>query len=411
VSPIRFVQTIGVLAAVVTLLVAGFPLWEPVANAAPVMTHWYLDEHNDRGDRDRHDRGDRKERHNKPDPAVPNPNCTLIVPKNPLSADGLATPYQLVATNKGNGPCNEANADQSAFVEATILDPATGALSVYRPLVVDKGTDPAAAPVVPALPAGAVVGIWFGFQGDMLKLRGAGVDTGVCVNGLGDSLFGQFAYCNAPAFFAAANAANVTIPALGTAADGQPCPTVRDFSVVDQDQSDNVSTVYRVTADGKVAQNTAANAGIGTPLVNASDNGLLNRKIAPTLGCANFTAPDLTNGGAPVPSLALNELQAGQQAAPVALIPLNDPMAKAGADQSLAKVNLYRAGVGQPLAATPADADGPTYCTNLKTVQPPRLAANQALFTGATSPDPAMNLFDFLAARYAASLTELGCAA
>jgi hypothetical protein len=42
-------------------------------------------------------------------------------------------------------------------------------------------------------------------------------------------------------------------------------------------------------------------------------------------------------------------------------------MAKVGDNESLAKVNLYRVGVGQPLAATPADADGPTYCTNLKT--------------------------------------------
>src|SRR5438874_3653933 len=39
--------------------------------------------------------------------ATDNMDCTLIVPANPLSAAGLATPYQLVATNKANGPCNE----------------------------------------------------------------------------------------------------------------------------------------------------------------------------------------------------------------------------------------------------------------------------------------------------------------
>src|SRR5437667_10125252 len=37
-----------------------------------------------------------------------NGDCTLIVPPNPLSAQGLATPYQLVATNPANGPCHEA---------------------------------------------------------------------------------------------------------------------------------------------------------------------------------------------------------------------------------------------------------------------------------------------------------------
>ena len=39
-----------------------------------------------------------------------------------------------------------------AFVQATILNPATGALSVYDPLVITQGTTPAVAPVVPTLP-------------------------------------------------------------------------------------------------------------------------------------------------------------------------------------------------------------------------------------------------------------------
>src|ERR1700722_15490016 len=42
-------------------------------------------------------------------PAVPNPNCTIIVPPDPLTATGLATPYQLTATDPAQGPCNEAN--------------------------------------------------------------------------------------------------------------------------------------------------------------------------------------------------------------------------------------------------------------------------------------------------------------
>src|SRR5579863_6618561 len=50
--------------------------------------------------------------------AAVNPDCTLVVPAQPLSAQGLATPYQLVATDAANGPCNEANANQSAFVQA-----------------------------------------------------------------------------------------------------------------------------------------------------------------------------------------------------------------------------------------------------------------------------------------------------
>src|SRR5438477_7508449 len=47
---------------------------------------------------------------------VINGDCTLIVPSQPLSAQGLATPYQLVATDPANGPCNESNKAQAAFV-------------------------------------------------------------------------------------------------------------------------------------------------------------------------------------------------------------------------------------------------------------------------------------------------------
>jgi len=102
--------------------------------------------------------------------AVPNPDCTLIVPHNPLTATGLSTPFQLVATDPNAGPCNEANTAQSAFVEAAVFDPANSQVSIYHPLVIDKGTKPAAAPVVPALPANAIVGLWIGFNGNNLTL-------------------------------------------------------------------------------------------------------------------------------------------------------------------------------------------------------------------------------------------------
>src|SRR5579884_1143726 len=160
--------------------------------------------------------------------AAPNANCTLIVPPNPLTAQGLATPYQLLGTDAAaNGPCNEANDGQSAFVQATIFNPADDTFSVYSPLVVDQGTQPAVAPVVPTLPAGAVVGIWFGFNGTNLTLQDSNgsLAQGNCVNGLpGGDVFGQFAYCNAPQFFGAVNqaigAGNLAIPALGIANDG-----------------------------------------------------------------------------------------------------------------------------------------------------------------------------------------------
>jgi hypothetical protein len=348
--------------------------------------------------------------------AAPNPNCTLTVPRAPLTAAGLATPYELRGTG-GGGDCHEANPDQSAFVEATILDPATGALSVYHPLVVDAGTKPAAAPAPVTLPANAVVGVWFGFQGDTLTLRTAPADATTCVNGTPGSPFGQFADCGGAAFFGAADAAihagMLKVPALGTGRDGLPCPTTRDFGVVDQDQSDNLVTRYLATKDGRTAQDSPANAALGgTVLTNASDNGLLASAIDPALGCTPFTAPDLGANGAPTPSLALNELQAAaDQAAPVATVPLNDPMVKTNDRTDTAKADLYRAGVDMAPLGAADSGDGAAYCRNLAAVAPDRLARDRAFTQAAPSPDPAAakTLFGFLTQRLTTSWQNLGC--
>ncbi|MBV8694771.1 MAG: hypothetical protein JO125_12280 [Chloroflexi bacterium] len=349
-----------------------------------------------------------------------NMDCKLIVPPNPLTAQGLATPYQLVAANKDNGPCHEANPNQAAFVQAAAIDPATGKISVYDPLVIDKGTMPAAAPVVPQLPQGAVVGIWFGFNGNNLTLKNnqGSLQQGNCVNGVNGSIFGQFAYCNAPAFFQAANqaiqAGKLAIPALGMAKDGKPCPSVRDFSIVDQDQSDNVTTVYLVAANGQTAQMNAANAAAmqnTQAQVNGSDNRLLAIAVDGALGCTPMMAPDLANPGNMTTALPLNELQAAaQQAAPIALVPAGDPMVLLNNDANLGKLNAYRAGVDQPAAQNLDMASTTTYCQNLATVAPQRLALDMNLTQNSPSPNAAManNLFTFLAQRFATTFGPNG---
>jgi hypothetical protein len=203
-----------------------------------------------------------------------NADCELIVPARPLTATGLATPYQLTGPG-GQDPaasgCTQANPNLRAFVQATILDPATGRLWVYEPLVITAGTNPAVAPVRPRLPKDAVVNLMFGFNGNNLELAGtnggtlagtnggtlAGTNGGTlagakCVNGLGDSLFGQVAYCNSVPFYAAASraiqAGRLRIPKTGRSPlTGQPCPTTRSFQLVDQDPSDDVTTRYLLT--------------------------------------------------------------------------------------------------------------------------------------------------------------------
>jgi len=340
-------------------------------------------------------------------------DCTLIVPPNPLSAQGLATPYQLVATDPANGPCNESNAAQAAFVQGAVIDPATGQISIYDPLVIDQGTQPAIAPVVPQLPLRGIVALWFGSNGNTLTLQNmkGSLRQGRCVNGVRGSIFGQFSYCNAPAFFQAANqairAGRVVPPALGMGQDGFTCPTTRDFSIVDQDQSDNVTTTYLITASGQVAQNNQANAAAlgGQVQKNGSDERLLTL-VDSALGCSPWTAPDLADPGQMLPALPLNELQASaQQAAPIALVPAGDPMVLNNNQPALDKINAYRRGVDQPTARSVAVASTKAYCRRLLAVGPARIQLDMPLTQGRPSADPAAanSLFTFLVQRFVAS--------
>jgi len=358
-------------------------------------------------------------------PATPNMNCTLIVPSYPLTAQGLATPYQLVGTNAAaDGPCNESNTAQSAAVQAAIIDTSTGQISIYNPLVIDQGTTPAVAPVVPKLPQNAVVALWFGFNGNILTLQGAFANTlanAKCVSGTPDSPFTQVSYCNAPNFFQAADKAisngQLTIPTLGTAVDGQACPTLRSFFIVDQDQSDNVTTKYLLTTNGKIAQYTTANLANlkgATPLLNPGDNILFSGFVDPALGCKPFMANDLANPGQQTLALPLNELQARVlQATPVGVVPGTDPMVLNDNALSPTKDNLYRNGMDQPIALDAYADDGARYCREMLRIAPARLfnTTVQNSLTNAASLAPAVatNLFAFLTQRFVASYTLLNC--
>jgi hypothetical protein len=308
--------------------------------------------------------------------------------------------------------------------------------------VIDKGTKPAVQPVAPQLPRNAVVGIWFGDNGTTLTLlktnarqhnrgRGgrfsfgqffhfgfSGGANGNCVNGLQGSPFGQFGYCNAPNFFQVANfliaAHRITIPPLGTGTDGQPCPTTRDFSIVDMDQSDNVQTQYLANANGQTAQFSTANQAQiqnATTISNPSDNALVTRFIDPALGCKPWQVPDVVNNNTPVATYGTDELQAAhEQRAPVALVPAGDPMVLANNNPSLQKLNLYRAGAGQPFT-TLNNASTTTYCQNLVNVALPRLQLDMPIFQNQPSPDggaTANTLFGFLANRLNATFSANG---
>ena len=148
------------------------------------------------------------------------------------------------------------------------------------------GTRAAIPPKIPKLPKNSIVGLWFGANSESITLTG---DIKGCVNGLSSTdIFGQFAYCNAPEFFQAVQAARragkVTIPRLGMDVNGNPCPTTRYFGIIDQDQSDNVLTTYLQTKGGRFAQATRANRNRlknSTEISNGSDNALVASILDP----------------------------------------------------------------------------------------------------------------------------------
>src|SRR5580700_6066167 len=371
--------------------------------------------------------------------AAVNVSCDIIVPANPLSAQGLATPYPLTGTNgmtPAQSGCQMSNAvNLGAFVQATILDPATGQLFVYDPLVITKGTTPAVVPTVPVLPNPAIVTIDFGFNGTNLFQVGATQNTlrnANCVNGTPGSIFGQVSFCNGINFFNAAfqdeNEGLLVVPSEGTSGkiiasggalgSGQNCPETRNFDMIDQDPSDNVTTFYLLNpATGQTAQDTTANAAQiagSTLLANGSDNTLLDAFLDPTLGCTPFQAPDLANNNTPTSSQALDELlSAAHEPTPAALVPENDEMVLNNAQFDAQKDDLYRAEIGEPpisaqnnLTSSPAN-----YCQNMVNIQTPFLAANQVLLATGQSPVTAIgnNLLTFLANRLSMSFTNLAC--
>ncbi len=89
------------------------------------------------------------------------------------------------------------------------------------------------------------------------------------------------------------------VPTAGAVGTGNACPVTRNFDMVDQDPSDNVTTEYLLNpTTGQTAQDTTANAAQltgSTLLLNGSDNTLLDLFMDPVLGCTPFEAPDLAN--------------------------------------------------------------------------------------------------------------------
>ncbi|KAJ3189018.1 hypothetical protein HK101_009013 [Irineochytrium annulatum] len=373
-----------------------------------------------------------------PPAAAAGMDCIVTVPANAFTAAGLSTPWQVTGCDQTATP---------TFVDCTIIDTATGALSVYYPLLVNKGAVAGKdfiAPNVPTLPAANAVMCHFGTNGMTTTLAGA-TAANQCVNGLpnvkGD-IFGQFAACGATAFWAAVNkaigAGQITAGAAGAAGtiagaavggltkgatglNGKPCYTTHSFELVDMDPSDNMMASFLQDANGKLAQNTTENiAAMGakaTAMTNGSDNRLLVSFLDADLKCAALLAPDMTNMGRTMAgSVALNEIQATLlQQAPIAMVSSMDPMVLTTADAavSLTKQNLYRAQVNQPQIANAAAAaaDHLAFCQNYVTVGAASIVTDAIWTFGATTPaaNAGKDLYTFLGQRWMMGFQGLTC--
>ncbi|KAI8617633.1 hypothetical protein BC830DRAFT_1062270, partial [Chytriomyces sp. MP71] len=345
-------------------------------------------------------------------------DCTVTLPKNALSAAGLSSLWIVDGCDQVANP---------TFAECTIVDPVTGHLGVYSPLLVNAADkDKVVNPTVPQLPPNAVIGCWFGTNGATTTLKdtdnGATLQQANCVNGGPDgSIFGQFAACNAVQFFKTANPI-ANIPPLGFGFNGVPCYTTRSFQLIDMDPSDNVVTKYLVDKEKrkfaqatlenrkKFQQETGMNA---TELNNGSDNLLLDALYRPAVGCPPFTTTNLADPtGPPTGSLALNELQANRyQPANPAVIPPLDPMVVIDANHNTAKQSAYRVSVNQLPSIVDAATETSNFCLGMLTITAPALITDMKFTKGGRSPDPtvAIDLFTFLGQRFAASWTGLTC--
>jgi hypothetical protein len=345
-------------------------------------------------------------------------SCNIIVPKEPLTAKGLSTAY--ISVN-----CDQTNGDTNSYVEALILNKKTGELVAYSPLIVNNGTQPLFPIVKPKFKEeDTVVAIWFGSNANTIILQdlnnGKTLKNANCINGkvgvVGDT-FGQVAGCNNVEFFKVANKlianGKLVIPALGVDLNGNICPTVRSFTVVDADQSDNVVTSY-LTDGVNTAQDTPANAAANgnlTVLKNGSDNRLLDKIIDVALGCQAMLVKDLSSG-LMRSTQGTNELQATAfQQGSIALVPPTDPMVLFNGNLDFQKVNDYRKIVGQPQIDKNTNLNklAIDYCTNLINIGTKSLVDNQQLYLNSVSPNVGTNLFDFLGQRQISSFNVLGC--
>jgi len=214
------------------------------------------------------------------------------------------------------------------------------------------------------------------------------------------------------------NAGLVMVPAPGIAKDGLPCPTLRDYFITDMDPSDGVLTLYAVTNQGLIMQNTQKNlnankGNIKAVLANDGDNVLVTKFVHPAIGCGVWAVPDLADPGMNAPANILNILQASAYAPlPWSLLPALDPMTTADGAPDLPKINTYKTAIYEQTIVNIGEADTTHFCYDYNLIAVPRFKNLAPMLKLAPSPAAtAQNLFQFMVARGTATWAALNCQA
>lgn len=111
--------------------------------------------------------------------------CYLVLPKNFLSAQGLAQPFVL------QPGCSQLDPGTQVFAEAVILG-SNGKMTAFNPIVADVGMQ-TRVPIQPTVNPGDTIGIWFGANSDGVVLKPSDAndhDFKTCIQGDGTTNFG-----------------------------------------------------------------------------------------------------------------------------------------------------------------------------------------------------------------------------
>ena len=180
--------------------------------------------------------------------------CGILVPEDPLSINGLKKPYILKSLTNNNNDCCVTKTYKTVFVEVVILDIISNTFYVYNPPVINNNSQIKIKTELPSLPQQYIIGIWFGSNNVTFKLLDSNnsLHFGNCADGTHQSIFGNFAYCNAKNFFITVNnlinSNNIKIP-------NSNCITSRSFEFNYQYDISGISSSYIITKDYKVVPN------------------------------------------------------------------------------------------------------------------------------------------------------------